>query len=60
MNDVLDGWSTPWRAFHKRLAMAAPAADWKQDQTAGTNSWLRQARATAETTRLRADQETGH
>jgi hypothetical protein len=60
MNDVLDSWSSPWRAFHKSLAAGAPHAERKQDQTPGAGSWLSQARAAADTIRMRLDQTTDH
>ena len=60
MNDVLDGWSSPWRAFHKGLAMPAPHPEREQDQTPEAGSWLRRARTAAETTRMRPDQATDH
>jgi hypothetical protein len=52
MNDLLDGWSSPWRAFHRSLAAAVPLSDRKQDPLSGSNSWLGRARA-AEIPRLR-------
>jgi hypothetical protein len=60
MNDVLDSWSSPWRAFHKRLAAAAPNEEWEHAPAPGANSWLRQARTAAETTRVRPEQTTDH
>jgi hypothetical protein len=60
MNDVLDSWSSPWRAFHKSLVAAAPYAKPKQDQTPGAGSWLSQARAAADTARMRPHQTTDH
>jgi hypothetical protein len=62
MNDVLDSWSSPWRAFHKSVAAAAPHAERRQEQeqTPGAGSWLSQARAAADTTRMRPDQTTDH
>jgi hypothetical protein len=60
MNDALDSWSSPWRAFHKGLAAAAPVSDRKQDPSVGANSWLRRARAAAQTTRKMTDQATDH
>ena len=58
MNDVLDGWTSPWRAFHKSLAAAAPDAQWKQAPAPGGNSWIRQARAAVQATRMRTDRTT--
>jgi hypothetical protein len=60
MNDLIDGWSSPWRAFHKSVATAAPHAERKQDLTTEVSSWLGRARAAAETTRARPDPPTDH
>jgi hypothetical protein len=60
MNDVLDTWNSPWRAFHKGVAAAAPYSDRKQDPPIGASSWLRRARAATETTRVSPDQATDH
>jgi hypothetical protein len=60
MNDILDSWSSPWRSFHKGLAEAAPLSDGKQDPSIDASSWLRRARAAAETTRKRPDQAIDH
>jgi hypothetical protein len=60
MNDALDSWSSPWRAFHKSLATAAPQEKREQDQTLVANSWLGRARAAAETSRMRSDQAADH
>jgi len=49
MNDILDSWSSPWRTFHKTLAAAVPHTQWKPDPAPGADSWLRQARAAAQT-----------
>jgi len=58
MNDALDSWSSPWRAFHKSPATAAPHEKCKQDQTLGASSWLGRARAAAQATRIRSQQAT--
>ncbi len=58
MNDVLDGWSSPWRALHKSLAAGAPDAQGQQPPVPGGNSWLRQARAAADATRARREHTT--
>jgi|HubBroStandDraft_2_1064218.scaffolds.fasta_scaffold09474_7 hypothetical protein len=60
MNDLLDSWSSPWRAFHKNLAAAAPFSDGKPDPSVGASSWLGRARGPAETTRARPDQAKDH
>jgi hypothetical protein len=60
MNDILDSWSSPWRAFHKGVTAAAPISDRKQDPSIDASSWLRRARAAAETTRKKPDPATDH
>ncbi len=60
MNDILDGFSSPWRAFHKSRVAEARDAQGLDGAAPGANSWLRQARAVADTTRKRPDQATDH
>jgi hypothetical protein len=58
MNNVLDSWSSPWRAFHKNLAGAARPSETELDPALGDRSWLKLAHAATRTSRMRPDQAT--